>query len=191
MDENEYIKKEEELLKLTEHFKDNEDHYERIIGNLIALYTDWNRIDKLKSLRKKDIKKDLQDSINSTIRLLEIEAIKVEVEKSKKEIDKKTRLIEDKIEKERIKSVEILGIFGAIIAFLFSTVQIGVIAIRIDLELGDALFLTSGVALVLLGFIVALHLIIIEKRKKLLFYLFFFLVIVVAISQVFIYFQFF
>ncbi len=64
----------------------------------------------------------------------------------------KTQNIEQQLATERIRTVELLGVFTAILALVFSSVHIAT-----TLALPDALVLLVGVALVLISFLIALH----------------------------------
>jgi hypothetical protein len=68
----------------------------------------------------------------------------------------------ERIDSERIRTIELLGIFTAILAFIFSGVQIFT-----RLPLSDALVLQVGIALIMIVFFLALHLTVEpEARRK-------------------------
>jgi len=70
--------------------------------------------------------------------------------------------IEKRLIGERVRIIELLGLFTAIFAFIFSSVQIFT-----KVALTDALVLQTGVALLLLTFLIALHMVLApEARTK-------------------------
>jgi len=78
------------------------------------------------------------------------------------EIDKASKIeINNLFEKSRVKVIEILGFFTAIIAFIF-----GAITITIKAELPSALILISSFGLVMLVFILALSIVFIKSEKR-------------------------
>lgn len=82
--------------------------------------------------------------------------------------------VERKIDSERVRTIELLGIFTAIFAFIFSGVQIFT-----RLQVGEALVLEAGMALLLITFFLGFHMVIKpEARTKGLIALLVFLVII-------------
>jgi hypothetical protein len=71
--------------------------------------------------------------------------------------------IEDLFERSRIKIIEILGFFTAIIAFIF-----GAITITVKFELPSALILMSSFGLMMIIFVLMLSILFIDSKKKLL-----------------------
>lgn len=66
----------------------------------------------------------------------------------------KTKNLEKQLEGERIRTIELLGLFTAILAFIFSSVHI-----ITTLALQEALVLLTGVALLLIFFLLSLHMV--------------------------------
>jgi len=62
---------------------------------------------------------------------------------------------------ERIRTIELLGVFTAIMAFIFSSVQIVT-----KLAILEALVLVAGVALLLISFLLVLHMVIDPMARK-------------------------
>lgn len=74
----------------------------------------------------------------------------------------------ERIESERVRTIELLGIFTAIFAFIFSGVQIFT-----RLPLSEALVLQGGLALIMILFFLGIHLVTEpEAREKLLIVIF-------------------
>lgn len=85
--------------------------------------------------------------------------------------------VERKIDSERVRTIELLGIFTAIFAFIFSGVQIFT-----RLQVGEALVLEAGMALLLITFFLGFHMVIKpEARTKGLIALLVFLVIILLV----------
>lgn len=69
--------------------------------------------------------------------------------------------VEKQLEGERIRTIELLGVFTAIMAFIFSSVQI-----ITKIGAAEALVLVVGVALLLISFLLALHMVIDPNARK-------------------------
>ena len=177
-----FKKIEEKLLELEAFFRDKDEYYEyykKIVNNLVIhLYLENDRTDRIRDFGKIVKKEEYYRSIAPFIPYVETKSIG-------KKIKKDISDLEEKIEKERIRSVEILGIFGVIIAFIISSVQVSSNVLHFELELLSALFIIISIALVLLGFIVAIHKIVIEKGIGLLHILLIILLIAVLVIQIY------
>jgi len=66
----------------------------------------------------------------------------------------KAKTIETQLISERIRTIELLGVFTAILAFIFSSVQIAT-----KLAVPDALILIPGIALLLISFLLVLYMV--------------------------------
>lgn len=85
------------------------------------------------------------------------------IENKLAEIDKASKIeINNLFEKSRLKIIEILGFFTAIIAFIF-----GAITITVKTELTSALILTTSFGLIMLIFTLALSIVFINTDKEL------------------------
>lgn len=87
---------------------------------------------------------------------------------------KNMELEREKINSERVRTIELLGVFAAILAFIFSGVHI-----LTKLPLVEALLLQAGMALLLTIFFLGVHLVIYpEVRKKVLITIFILLTVI-------------
>src|SRR3990167_2121849 len=66
----------------------------------------------------------------------------------------KAKTIETQLISERVRTIELLGVFTAILAFIFSSIQIVT-----KLAVPDALILVTGIALLLISFLLVLHMV--------------------------------
>lgn len=69
--------------------------------------------------------------------------------------------VEKQLEGERIRTIELLGVFTAIMAFIFSSVQI-----ITKIGAAEALVLLVGVALMLISFLLALHMVLDPNARR-------------------------
>ena len=82
----------------------------------------------------------------------------------------------ERIDSERARTIELLGIFAAILTFIFSGVQIFT-----RLPLSEALVLQEGIALIMILFFLGIHLVVEpEARTKLLIVIFIVLFVLLA-----------
>ena len=65
------------------------------------------------------------------------------------------------IKSERLRTIELLGVFTAILAFIFSTVMNGT-----KLPLAEAIVLQGGTGLMLTTFLLGVHLVTVPEKRK-------------------------
>ena len=178
---------EKELMELEEYLRTDSRCHKVIVSNLLSYYIQEHKTEKIKQLRRLTNVEELMNLVDATYiysKTLDIERaeqenrdeyekkqveastsireIRDEVEKAKEDIDGTSKEVfrtNERIEKERTRYIEILGVFSAIVAFIFTGLEI-----VSKFDFSQAILAIPAIAVSLMTFILAIHIIVTERK---------------------------